>query len=108
MVLNDGGPVPVASEAERIGRGPWARLLASAVVGDESSIAAERARSLARAGRVHGVSVEPGEIVAGVTGAGGHEQQVTLGARLIPTRIWTAVSEAARGEPTLEGAVAGR
>ena len=39
--------------SERIGQGPWSRLLASGIVGDEGSSVAERGRVLAREGAVH-------------------------------------------------------
>ena len=42
---------------ERIGRGPWARLLASTIVGDEGSSRAEHGRRLVRDGAVR---VDPG------------------------------------------------
>ena len=45
VVLNDGRPVLVESQDDRIGRGPWARWLATAVVPDEGSTRAERGRT---------------------------------------------------------------
>lgn len=90
------------------GHGPLSRLLVSALVADEESIAAERGRALADEGRVHDLTVERGQIAAQVTGTGGRELEVTLTARPIPSRIWATVSEAAEGDPTLEAAVAGR
>ena len=59
-VLDDGRPLVVATERERIGQGPWARLFATAVVADESSSSAERGRALARDGSVHTVAVAEG------------------------------------------------
>ena len=58
-VLDDGRPLVVRTERERIGQGPWARLFATAAVADESSSSAERGRTLARErqrahGRGHG------------------------------------------------------
>ena len=36
-VLDDGRPLAVTTERERIGQGPWSRLFATAAVGDEGS-----------------------------------------------------------------------
>jgi uncharacterized Zn finger protein len=58
VLLNEGRPVLVEAAGARIGRGPWARLLATAVVPDESSTRAERGRALARTGHVHTVTVD--------------------------------------------------
>ena len=44
----------------RPGHGAWARLLATAVVRDEGSAVAERARALLREGAVGPVGVEEG------------------------------------------------
>ena len=43
MVLNEGRPVFVGGDGDRIGRGPWARWLATSIVPDEE-LAARRAR----------------------------------------------------------------
>ena len=61
-VLNEGRPIFVEGDAERIGRGPWARWLATSIVPDEGSPRAERGRILARTGHVHSVSIAEGEI----------------------------------------------
>lgn len=106
-VLDDGRPLVVASERERIGQGPWSRLFASAVVADESSATAEHGRSLARGGGVHTVGVTEGKITALVED-GGREHAVELAAEPVPPRIWAAASRSARGNPQLEAAVAGR
>jgi hypothetical protein len=98
MILNDGKPLVVESEHDRIGRGAWARLFASAVVGDESSSVAERGREHARAGNVHTVRIEEGELSAEVDGC-----IVTLGADRIPPRVWSAVARGARNERLLAG-----
>ena len=45
---------------DRIGRGPWARWVATSVVPDEGSPRAERGRILARTGHVHSVTVVRG------------------------------------------------
>src|SRR5207248_7364925 len=50
------------------GVGPWARLLATAVVRDEGSTVAERARALVREGEVGPVKVEQGTLAAEVAG----------------------------------------
>lgn len=102
-ILNDGRPISVEEQENRIGRGPWARLLASAVVGDEGSSGAERGRRLAHDGSVHTVRVASGEL-SGVVG----EHTVRIGADRLPPRIWAAISRFARGSRPLEAAVAGR
>ena len=84
------------------GRGPWSRLLASGVVGDESSAVAERGRVLAREGAVQGIDVTAGTI-AGVI----EDCTVTISAARVPPRIWSAMKRYARGKPPLEEAVEG-
>ncbi len=54
--VEGGRALIVEDDSDRIGAGPWARWLASAVVPDESSARAERGRSLARDGAVDSVS----------------------------------------------------
>lgn len=85
---------------ERIGRGPWARLFATAVVPDEGSTLAERGRALALAGSVEELVVEEGTLSARV-----ERCRVSIAAEPVPARIWAAASRSARG---LEAAVAGR
>jgi len=102
-ILNDGGPLVVVSERDRVGQGPWARLLASAIVRDEGSSTAERGRALARAGEVAEVRVGPGAIEALVGAC-----RVTISADLVPPRIWAAMIRYVRGKPPLEAAVEGR
>ena len=106
-VLDDGRPLVVATEQERIGRGPWARLFASAVVGDESSSRAERGRTLARGGAVHTVTVVEGTLSARVEDGAG-ECSVELTAEPVPPRIWAAASRSARTTPQLAAAVEGK
>ena len=106
-VLDDGRPLVVATERERIGQGPWARLFASGVVGDESSAGAERGRARARAGAVHTVTVGEGTLSARVEDEG-IECTVELAAEPVPPRIWAAATRSARGNPQLEAAVEGR
>jgi hypothetical protein len=89
--------------SERIGQGPWSRLLASGVVGDEGSSVAERGRVLVRGGAVHSVDVTAGTI-AGVV----DDCAVTISAARVPPRIWAAMRRYARGKPPLEEAVEGR
>lgn len=103
LILNDGRPVVVEEQDNRIGRGAWARLLASAFVGDEGSSSAERGRRLAYDGTVHTLRVATGEL-SGVVG----EHIVRIGADPLPPRIWAAISRFARGSRPLEAAVAGR
>ena len=106
-VLDDGRPLVVSSERERIGHGPWARLLATAVVPDERSASAERGRALARGGAVHTVAVDTGTLSAQVE-EDGREHTVELAAEPVPPRIWAAATRSARATPQLEAAVAGR
>jgi uncharacterized Zn finger protein len=89
--------------SERPGHGPWARLLATAVVRDEGSALAERGRALARDGEVGELDVELGRIAARV---GGCDASIT--ARPVPPRIWTAMVRSARGNRPLEAAIEGR
>lgn len=86
-----------------LGKGPWARLVATAVVRDESSSVAERGRQLVREGRVRELAVEV-RIVRARVG----ECEVSLGADTVPPRIWAALALSARGNPQLDAAVAGR
>lgn len=106
-VLDDGRPLAVQTERDRIGRGPWARLFATAAVGDESSSTAERARALARAGAVHTVAVAEGRL-SGVVDEDGVERSVSIDAEPVPPRIWAAATRSARDNPQVEAAVAGR
>ena len=107
-LLNDGRPIVVTTPRDRIGHGPWARLLATAVVGSEGSSVAEHARALARAGAVHSVRLEREALSARVVGDDGNEYAVTLRADPVPPRIWSVVAKSARGKERLEAAVAGR
>jgi hypothetical protein len=88
---------------ERPGHGPWARLLASAVVRDEGSTVAERARALVREGAVGTVEVTEGTLSASVNGC-----SVAITAKPVPARIWAAMTRFARGNRPVEEAVAGR
>jgi uncharacterized Zn finger protein len=78
-------------------------LLATAVVRDEGSSDAERARVLVREGEVGPVTVEQGTLAAEVAG-----HSVAITARPVPPRIWAAMARFARGNRPLEEAVAGR
>lgn len=91
----------------RIGSGPWARWLATAVVPDEGSVRAERGRLLARTGHVHGVGIAAGAITARVIGSGDNEYEVGLRAEPLPPRIWAALAASAHGG-ALRDAAAGR
>ncbi len=88
---------------ERPGHGPWARLLASAVVRDEGSAVAERARALVRERAVGTVEVTEGTLSASVNGC-----SVAITAKPVPPRIWAAMTRFARGNRPVEEAVAGR
>ena len=106
-VLDDGRPLAVTTERERIGQGPWARLFATAVVGDEGSSSAEAGRGLARGGSVHTVAVTEGLLSARVE-ADGEEFAAEIAADPVPPRIWAAASRSARGNPQVEAGIAGR
>ena len=107
-ILNDGRPVVVTSDRDRIGHGPWARLFATAVVPDEGSSTAELGRALARGGNVHTVSVAEGMLSADVaTGISG-DHRVTIAAAPVSPRVWAAMSRFARGNRVLEAGVEGR
>jgi uncharacterized Zn finger protein len=106
-VLDDGRPIVVRTERERIGQGPWARLFATAAVADESSANAERGRTLARGGSVHTVVVAEG-LLSGRVEEDGIEQRVEIAAEPVPPRIWAAATRSVRGNPQIEAAAAGR
>lgn len=108
VLLDEGRPVHVEPGGDRIGRGPWARLLASTVVPDESTARAERGRVLARSGHVHTVWVEPGRISARVIGSHGAEYDVTLTQATVPPRTWAAVSGSPRMRPLIAAALQGK
>ena len=79
-LVNEGRPIFVTGDDDRIGRGPWARWVATSVVPDEASPRAERGRILARTGHVHSVRIVPGEISALVIGSSGAEYAVSMAA----------------------------
>jgi hypothetical protein len=106
-VLDDGRPLVVVTERERIGQGAWARLFATGAVGDEGTSSAEAGRVLARGGSVHTVAVTEG-VVSGLVDDDGTERRVEIAADPVPPRVWAAASRSARGNPQLEAAVAGR
>ena len=87
----------------RPGHGAWARLLATAVVRDEGSAVAERARAFLREGAVGPVTVEEGTLSARVAGC-----MVAIVAEPVPPRIWASMTRFARGNRPLEDAVEGR
>jgi hypothetical protein len=101
-LLEDGRPLVLDTE-DRPGRGPWARLLAGAVVPDEGSAVAERGRALARAGAVHSVRVAAGELSGRVGG-----ERAAIAAQPVRQGVWTALVRFARGTQRLEEALAGR
>jgi uncharacterized Zn finger protein len=89
--------------SSRAGHGPWARLLAGAVVRDEGSALAERGRTLLREGEVGAVEVTQGTLAATVAGC-----SVSITAKPVPPRIWAAMVRFARGNRPLEEAIEGR
>jgi uncharacterized Zn finger protein len=107
-MLNDGRPIVVTTPRDRIGHGPWARLFATAVVGDEGSSIAERGRAMARAGAVHSVSVAAGELAARVVGSDDKDYAVAFTASSVPPRVWAAVGVTARRNSRLAAAIDGR
>jgi hypothetical protein len=107
LLLADGAPIQVDGDGRRIGHGPWARLVASAIVPDESSPRAERGRELARAGAVSGVTVAEGVVRARVVGSSGAEYAVVLETAPLAPTAWTAAVRAARGLRGLEDGVEG-
>ncbi|MDX6437496.1 MAG: hypothetical protein QOF45_79 [Gaiellaceae bacterium] len=88
---------------ERLGRGPWARLLVSAVLPDEGSSLAERGRVLVEEDAVRDLTVTAGAVAARVA-----DCDVTIAAEPVPPRIWAAMTRYARGNTPLEAAVEGR
>lgn len=84
-----------------IGRGPWARLFATAVVPDEGSSVAEQGRQLVES--VENMVVEAGTLSASVDGF-----EVTIAADPVPPRIWTALTRSARNSPQVIAAIEGR
>jgi len=105
--LDDGLPILVVGDGDRIGSGPWARWLASAIVPDEGSARAERGRGLARSGAVHTVTIAPGSITARVIGSSGAEYDVAIAAATLPSRVWADAARASRGRPLLENGLEG-
>ena len=108
ILIDEGDALVVEDDGDRIGAGPWARWLASAVVPDESSARAERGRTLARAGAVDSVTLGPGTIAARVTGSTGTRYDVSIEAPPVTTRTWHETTRAARGRSGLAAAVEGR
>lgn len=106
-VLENGLPLFVPGDDDRIGAGPWARWVASAVVSDESSARAERGRELARIGAVSGVTVTEGSVAGSVASSSGGSYEVRLDAQLVPRHVWTQIVADARRNPTLAGGVEG-
>jgi hypothetical protein len=108
ILLRGGVPIAVAADpGTRIGRGPWARLFATAVVPDEGSERAERGRELAREGAVSEVLVDEGVIRARVRGSEGADYAVSLESAVLPARAWAEATRAARGRPALDAGADG-
>ena len=84
-----------------IGKGPWARLFATAVVPDESSSVAEHGRRLVDS--IENMVVEAGTLTATVDGC-----EATIAADPVPPRIWTALTRSARNSPQVVAAIEGR
>jgi hypothetical protein len=106
--VDAGRPLVVEDDGARIGAGPWARWLASAVVPDESAARAERGRVLARSGAVDAVAVAAGSITARVTGSTGNVYAVSIEAAPVAASDWQRTIRAARGRAGLAAAMEGR
>jgi len=107
-LLNEGEPIAVENDgSDRIGRGAWARLFASAVVPDEGSARAERGRDLAWAEVVSEVTVAAGAIRSRVRGSRSPDYVVTIEADPLPSRVWADVVRVARERPVLDAGVEG-
>ena len=108
FLVEDGRALVVEDDGDRVGAGPWARWLASAVVPDESSPRAQRGRVLARSGAVDSVTLAAGTITARVSGSTGNVYAVSIDAPPIAARAWQETTRAARGRPALAPAIEGR
>ena len=78
----------------RPGKGPWARLVASAIVPDERAPRAQRGLELARGGMLHSLAVGPGVVAARVSGSEEVDYEVELHTRPLPPRVWAAATKA--------------
>ena len=107
LLVNGGAPIDVDETGDRIGTGPWARIVAGNVVPDEGSARAERGRGLARSGNVSALTVGSGTVSGRVRGSKGTEYDVSLEATPIPPAAWSAAVRAARDRPALETGVDG-
>lgn len=107
-LLHNGDAIVVTTPRDRIGHGPWARLLVTAVLPNEGSTTAERGRALARGGNVHSVRIGSETISARVIGNDDRECVVTLTADPVPPRVWAAVAISARRNDRLTAAMEGR
>ena len=108
FLVEGGRTLVVEDDGERIGAGPWARWLASAIVPDESSARAQRGRTLARTGAVDSVTVSAGAIAGRVTGSTGNRYDVSIQGAPVPARSWQDTVRSARSRPALAPAVEGR
>lgn len=107
ILLNEGEPIAVEDGGDRIGRGAWARLVASAVVPDEGSARAERGRDLAWAGVVSEVTVAAGAIRSRVRGSRASDYLVAIETDPLPARVWVEAARAAGDRPVLEAGMEG-
>lgn len=95
ILIADGKPLRLVA-GPVVGEGPWARLLATAIVPDARSGRAQRGREFAEQGNVHSVTVSPGKVAGKVAGSGGFDYEVELHARPLPPRVWSAAVESGR------------
>ena len=102
VLVDDGRPLHLEAEM-RPGKGPWARLVASAIVPDERAPRAQRGLELARGGMLHSLAVGPGVVVARVSGSEEVDYEVELHTRPLPPRVWAAATKAPEWSKPAQG-----
>jgi SWIM zinc finger len=102
VLIDDGRPVRLEAET-RPGKGPWARLVASAIVPDERAPRAQRGLELARGGSLHTLSVGHGVVAARVSGSEEVDYEVELHSRPLPPRVWAAATKAPEWRKASQG-----
>ena len=102
VLVDDGRALRLEAET-RPGKGPWARLVASAIVPDERSPRAQRGLELARGGMLHSLAVGPGVVAARVSGSEEVDYEVELHTRPLPPRVWAAATKAPEWSKAAQG-----
>lgn len=102
VLVEDGRPIQLEAEM-RPGKGPWARLVASAIVPDERAPRAQRGLELARGGMLHSLAVGPGVVAARVSGSEEVDYEVELHTRPLPPRVWAAATKAPEWSKPAQG-----